>query len=115
MKGVELPINVLVIVAIAIVVLLGLVGLFLAGFLGGSTTFTVAQAKNNACAQLVQRGCATTSTLDVPAGYDVDGNGVITFNSSATGENLQYFCQQKFGVAANNTLACKRNICTCPV
>ena len=73
MKGMELPINLLVIVAVAVIVLLGVVALFLTGFQPiGETLTSSGSAKNNACSQWIGTGCtiAPESILI----YDYDAN-----------------------------------------
>ena len=56
-KGLELPINVLVIVAVAVVVLLGVSILFMTGFLSGGNTLNQSNSWNQACVQ-VKVNCA---------------------------------------------------------
>ena len=56
MKGIELPINILVIVAIAVIVLLGMVALYFAGWTPFSSSLSYQSVKNTACEQLVREG-----------------------------------------------------------
>lgn len=61
MKGMELPINVLIIVAVALIALLGVIALYFSGFNPFSTTMSVEAVKNEACRRLVQeRRCLAT-------------------------------------------------------
>jgi hypothetical protein len=57
MKGIELPVNVLVIVAIAVIVLLGLLTLFMGGFGGFAGTAEQTSAWSKACGSVLS-GCA---------------------------------------------------------
>ena len=117
MKGLELPINVLVVVAVAVIVLLGVVGLFFAGFIGGGGTIALTAARNNACAELISRGCGTTLTENVDVNYDTDSDGLIEPGV----DTLASMCINQFGkftgTGANKIVdesACKRDICACP-
>jgi hypothetical protein len=56
MKGLELPVNILVIIIIAIIVLLALVALFLGGYTGVGV-IDAAGAKAKACSVIINNGC----------------------------------------------------------
>jgi hypothetical protein len=60
MKGLELPVNILVIIIIAIIVLLALVALFLGGYTGVSV-IDAAGAKGKACSVVINSGCSDTA------------------------------------------------------
>ncbi|MFH1229372.1 MAG: hypothetical protein V1678_03030 [Candidatus Aenigmatarchaeota archaeon] len=53
MKGIELPINILVVVAIAVIVLLGLVALYFVGFNPFSNSTSLTALKNKACSDFL--------------------------------------------------------------
>ena len=53
MKGIELPVNVLVIVAIAVIVLLGMLTLFMGGFGGFAGTQEQTSAWSKACGNVL--------------------------------------------------------------
>ena len=76
MKGVELPINVLVIVAVAVIVLLGIAALFITGFSPFSTVSGQESYKNVACAQLVRGGCVD-SPSSITINFDANGDGEV--------------------------------------
>lgn len=105
MKGVELPINILVVVAIAVIVLLGLVALYFIGFNPFSVTTALDSAKNNACRSYLNQyptvcGDATTVSLDYPAG---------------TATDLAAFTNTYYGCTNTATdEACVRRVCGCP-
>jgi len=113
-KGLELPVNVLVIVAVAVIVLLGIVGLYFAGFLPGSKQIALVSAKNNACSELINRGCGTTNATSIYVNYDVNGDGSID-----TQDTLLLLCSVNYGVdnttTDNGETACKRNVCGCAI
>lgn len=56
-KGMELPINTLVVVAVAVIILLGIVAFFIGGFAGSSEVIKNRQAFMNACSGWTQTGC----------------------------------------------------------
>jgi len=78
MKGLELPINVLIIIAIAVIVLLAVIVLFYSGYGSTQGTFTVESAKTDLCYMLAQRyKCNEKSynIYDTNLKYDVNGDG----------------------------------------
>jgi hypothetical protein len=130
MKGLELPINVLVIVAIAVIVLLGIVALYLGGWTPFGSSIGVESVKNEACAELVRKGCnIATSSINIP-NFDADQDGLSGYNSygiaqdigsdtigscgsSATGDlddNLYNLCECYYG--RTSEVECKR-LCGC--
>ena len=52
MKGIELPINVLVIIVIAVIVLLGLIAVYFAGWTPYASSAGVDAIKNDACRKM---------------------------------------------------------------
>ena len=83
MKGIELPINILVIVAVAVIVLLGIVALYFAGFLGPAGTMTQQSAKSKYCALVVRhpQGCTYGVGLNTVLISDFDANKDGTLSS----------------------------------
>ena len=107
MKGVELPINILVIVAIAVIVLLGLVALYFVGFGPFSATAGIEAVKNQACTVLNPRAGCTTDPSSVTVNYDVGNDG------DTSNDNLQEFAEAFYGCADGDT-SCSRRLCSCP-
>lgn len=105
-KGIELPINVLVIIAIAVIVLLGLVALFVFALRSG-VPLEVQLEKGNACTALVNRGCSETAPSEVDVRVDVTGDGRVT----AGEDSLQGLCDKYFGAGGSDT-KCKQ-VCGC--
>jgi hypothetical protein len=128
MKGVELPINVLIIVAVGLIVLLGIVALFFIGWSPFPATVGLESIKNQACRELVQEWQCKIATADIHiANFDADkdeavgtvdtgaqddilgtcGNSLVT----NMGDNLRNLCRCWYNIADENS--CKR-ICGCP-
>lgn len=115
MKGVELPINVLVIVAIAVIVLLGLIALYFLGFGPFSELAGRESIKNNACVQYNQGGC-TKSTKLQSVNYDVDKDGTITpaEDNLYTLATTYYGCTDDTTTTADEAETCAKRLCACP-
>ena len=103
MKGIELPVNVLVIIAVAVLVMLGLVAIY---FANPGNVLAENSARISACSDLQQRGC-DISTSSIPFGYmDYD--------------TLADYCDAKCtgfkDDAYNQELCCKVVVCSgsCP-
>ncbi len=116
MKGVELPINILVIVAIAVIVLLGMVALYFLGMGPFQKTAGLESYKNQACSELV-RNCSV-SPQSIPVSFDADkddqvdpGATSVTDLSTITKDNLMSLCYNYFAAKTEN--AC-RHLCACP-
>jgi hypothetical protein len=110
MKGVSLPINVLVIVVIAIIVLLGIIALYFGGFSPFSTSISVEGVKNAACGELVRRQCMLNPSTMILSDYDIifdaDKSGTIT-----SADTLLALCINFY--SRNTDVDCKR-LCGCP-
>lgn len=106
MKGIELPVNVLVIIAIAVLVLLGMIALYTSGILSLQPV-EVANLKNSACLQLADKGCLATNTETTLVPKDITGDGIID-NS----DNFQTLCENYYSIAAGDTAACIK-LCPC--
>ncbi len=126
MKGVELPINILVIVAVAVVVLLGLVALYFVGWSPFPKTVGLESVKNDACRVLVQekRCSGNTWTIQI-ANYDADGDGQNDGGTRYTGncgdvaqvldDNLFSLCKCVYGYTGTYNVidgSCKK-MCGC--
>lgn len=112
MKGVELPINILVIVAIAVIVLLGLVALYFTGFGPFSATAGQEAIKNQACTDLNPRAGCTDDPSSVWVNYDVNDDGSIDDPATPTNDNFQAFADLFYGCGGDSS--CARRICSCP-
>jgi hypothetical protein len=99
MKGVALPIEVLVIVVVAVIVLLGIIAVFFTGWSPFASTAGVESIKNNACRQLV---------LGKNCGVNPDQ---ISVSDLTNINNLQELCDTYYG-SGGSPEACK-NVCGC--
>jgi len=103
-KAIVLPINILVIVAIATVAMLGLVGVYGVGYNPFSSAMGLESVKNLACRQLVMGGCKV-NTSEITVNYDANKDGNI---SSA--DTLSELCKNFFG--RRDEKSCKQ-LCGC--
>jgi hypothetical protein len=120
MKGLELPVNTLVVISIAVLVMLGLVAMFMAGT-GPFTIVVEMSAKGSACNVLTSANC------EIPV-----GSVPIEFGDYKT---LYEYCESKYishyvvmygkdiydaetdtfyGESADVKQYCKSFICGCP-
>ena len=91
-KGIELPINILVIVAVAIIVLLGVIALFYSTWFKSTTPIDLNAATSRAC-NAVRGDCNVVTTNIVISPAYVNAAQL----SSAT---LSALCINEFGIAA---------------
>ncbi|MEM5804484.1 MAG: hypothetical protein QXU82_01405 [Candidatus Aenigmatarchaeota archaeon] len=102
-KGIELPVNVLVIIAVAVLVMLGLIAIY---FANPGNVLAENSARNAACSELQSRGC-DSNTANIPFKY-------LNYT------NLYNYCQSKCKDyatdARNQDLCCKTVVCAgaCP-
>jgi len=122
MKGIELPINVLIIVAIAIIVLIALVGMFYSPVNQSGDSVSLDIAKSQACRSLViGYDCKDISTSKPLAShtagtgalilvkvdnYDVDGIG----GANSAGDTLWKLCNEKYYATTDSDC---RKLCGC--
>jgi hypothetical protein len=122
MKGVELPINVIVLVVLALIVLLGILALFFGVWPQGSTGINLEGAKNGACQILISTNCGSPSSVNVKD-FDADKDGTLnevgpesSINAADCGkpgfkDNLAMLCLCWYGA---NEADCKTRVCGCP-
>ncbi|MFH1229374.1 MAG: hypothetical protein V1678_03040 [Candidatus Aenigmatarchaeota archaeon] len=106
MKGIELPINILVVVAIAVIVLLGMVALYFIGIGPMNTTTSLEATKNTACRLYNGPGMQCINAASVVVYYPA-GNSTPT--------TLSDFTNDKYGCSNTATDEnCARRVCGCP-
>jgi len=126
MKGIELPINILIIIAIAIIVLIALIAMFYPAFAGGSAIMNSETAKTRLCQIMVEaKKCNVNSNTITISDFDADRDGSNDGGSTwvfgvggspcadATGtgqDNLASLCKCYYSVDAEVT--CKK-MCGC--
>jgi hypothetical protein len=115
MKGVELPINVLVIIVIAVIVLLAIVAVYFAGWTPYASSAGVDAIKNDACRKMSYDCSKDPTTIEI-TNFDVDGDGSSGVDASGapidTGDNLQELCETYYDVGPTDLDACRR-LCGC--
>jgi hypothetical protein len=113
MKGAELPINVLIILALAVIVLIAVLLMFYTPFSTGSSTVSLDTAKSQACHSLISGyGCSTTVDLKLIAVYNYNADDDANGNMNTLQDNLQALCEHKYQIPATDTAAC-RKLCGC--
>ncbi len=133
MKGIELPINILVIIAVAVIVLLGVIALYFSGFMGPAGIVTQDAAKSSACKLVMSNvgGCMSSDPTAIVLGetgvppFDANRDGHLcytgTTDTACAGppalptDTLQLLCQTYYGIssAATDRVAQCRKVCGC--
>jgi hypothetical protein len=104
MRGVELPINVLVIVVIAVIVLLAVVAVYFAGWTPYASSAGTDAIKNDLCRRL-SYDCSKDPTT-IPSNFDVGDDG------STANDNLQGLCEVYYDITPADLDGCRR-LCGC--
>ncbi|MCD6477152.1 MAG: hypothetical protein J7K26_03280 [Candidatus Aenigmarchaeota archaeon] len=76
MKGIELPINLLVIISIAVIVLLGLIAMYTLGIGPFTASVGLESVKNAACAALQRDNCVSP-TDEIIVNFDANKDGEV--------------------------------------
>ena len=106
MKGFSLSINMLVLMIIAVIVLIGVLGLYMGAWGPGSKGLTIEAAKSNACRQLINSGCDPNKLDTIQVGIDLNGDG------DKTNDHLMDLCENEYGCSAGDTDCCLE-VCGC--
>jgi len=119
LKGIELPINVIIVISIAVIVLLSVISLYFSGWLSGTGTINIEVVKNDACRRLLMN-CFNDVNLITIDNFDADSDGKIdsgigtgdcdnkTMTATAR-DNLYMLCKCHYNA---NEDEC-RDICMC--
>jgi len=114
MKGIELPVNILIIIAIAVIVLIALIAMFYPAFTSGGKTVSLDVARSQACRSLVEGySCITTATLAniMVNKFDVDKDGSVNdIGTSDADDNLDNLCLTWYQTADDGMC---RKMCGC--
>jgi hypothetical protein len=102
-KGIELPINILVIVAVAIIVLLGVIALFYSSWFSGTGPVTAESAKSRACSIANRLGCTdSTGAATQASAIYMTADGLPGGNPLyKTYHNLEEFCLGEYQTTTN--------------
>ena len=128
MKGLELPINTLIIIVLAVLVLIAIIVLFSTGISMPKESVSLQTALNNACMELLNSNCnKPLQNVGTPY-FDSDRDGVVgdvgvwmvicyqTPAPGAAGDNLYQLCTCWFQLNRsdpNFRNDCKK-LCGCP-
>ncbi|MFH7909995.1 MAG: hypothetical protein QXY29_03275 [Candidatus Aenigmatarchaeota archaeon] len=139
MKGIELPINLIIIIIIAAVVLLGVLYLFSGSFTTSGGTVSLESARSQGCQELIRSGkCGDVNTIFNIMIKDFDANKNRHINdkpapSNLYGDNLAALCYNYyncpcFGISTETTPpsyfpikdenclnCCNKKVCGCLV
>jgi len=110
-KGIELPINVIIIVVLALIVLLAIVALFFGIWPSGRDTVSIEAAKSNACQILIGMGCEGSTESIPTTGFDVGSDDDTP--GGTDNNNLQGLCETYYGIEDGEEEDCKRIVCRC--
>jgi hypothetical protein len=102
MKGIQLPVNILIIVVIAVIILVAVIGFFYSSWRPSTGTISVESSKNSACQVLNGRECSMSV-------YDIAVSPPIEDIST-----LDQLCIRKYGIKDDSDFEknCKA-ICMC--
>jgi hypothetical protein len=117
MKGVELPINTMVIIVLAVIILLALVAMYFSGFSPFSTAVGIEGVRGDACRRLVQEnGCRVASYTITITGFDANKNNNMSAGKSWDWNDTAMSTALKCGTTATGPTASQDNLaalCNC--
>jgi hypothetical protein len=106
LKGLELPVNTMIVVVVCLIVLLAIVALFYGTWNSGKGALSQEAAKNSACQALVAMSCnadpSSISVRDFDADRDGNLNTVGNLKgacNSAQGDTLYMLCKCWYGIS----------------
>lgn len=98
MKGIELPINILVIVAVAIIVLLGVIALFYSSWFGSTQPVGLEAAKSQCCNVVSRMNNCSVNPAGIPCVY-------------GAAQNLSALCTLYYNLSSSDNRGCLRYVC----
>lgn len=112
-KGIQLPTNMLVVLALGIIVFFALLLFFLNNYGQPGGTVSLESAKTDACTRLLSSGqCSSTSAPSqiLVYGYDANNNGNLN-----DGDNLEELCRNYYAADLSDIITtCSIRVCNCP-
>lgn len=113
MKGLELPINMIIVVAVALLVLMTVFVFFLGSTGSGLGSIEKANLKNRMCTALSSGySCNPTNVNSISVtGYKKSGGGIVPTTEATSRVTLLELCQLD---GISDAAACARS-CGCPV
>jgi len=103
MRGIELPVNAIVIVALALVALIAIVGFFYPEFFTSTGTVSVRTALNKACIRLLRYNCEDITTHIQTVDFDADMDGIVG-EAAINGDNLYFLCRNYYQTPCINQM-----------
>jgi len=139
MRGIELPINVLVIIMLAVIVLIAVLALYFGGFVQPASSMSLESARQQACTELIQKGLCgdKAGPLMIPIkNFDANKDGKLEYAEFVSGsgiylgDNLSQLCinyfncptttvttggQLSFQFEVADQECCAKKVCNCLV
>lgn len=124
MKGAELPINTLIIIVIALVILIAVIAIFFGVYNPSKEGINLEAAKSNACQMLASMNCGVSPASIIINNFDADKDGTVgdigtwTWGDScspspaADGDNLASLCACQYSINTNDA-DCRKTVCGC--
>lgn len=103
-----MPINLLIIIIVAVIVLIALVGFFILGWGQTSAGISAEAARASACQRLIIDCTRSASTIKID-NFDADKDGSLDPGTTSTTDNLETLCSEYFGLSETD---CKES-CGC--
>jgi hypothetical protein len=113
MKGLELPVNILILLVIAIIVLIAISVLFYGTYSGSSNGFGLAKAKNTACTMVISIGCDKAKSEEIMVNFDANKDGKIDSADTLSELCINFYMIGTEGHPDDQT--CKSQICNCKI
>jgi hypothetical protein len=107
MKGIELPINILVIVAVAIIVLLGVIALFYSSWFPVTQPVNIESVKSQMCSSANRMGC-----VEAAVGLKTNYQGKdLSLGGDRTALDGGSICGTYYQVPDDEWRTCLTNVC----
>ncbi len=121
MRGVELPISAIILIALAIIALIALIAFLYPEFLGQSESFSVVSVKNTACMEFLDNNC-DVDPMNIDVNFDADRNGEAiprtdcdrSCGPGISCDNLRTLARCWFGCPDLTIVQCAKKLCGCP-
>lgn len=116
MKGLDLSINFIILIALALIVLIAAYSLFFGAWQAQKSGFDIEAAKSAGCRALRAKGCydyvneePTDTDKIIISGFDVNGDS----EPGNEFDTLTLFCSKYMGVLSKED--CRKIVCDCEV
>jgi len=106
MKGLELPVNVMIILVLGMIILIAVIVLVYDGYKPSINSVDQTTAKNNACGVLTSLGCSVSTSSIVISNFDTNKDNILD-NS----DTLMSLCENFYSITDEGD--CRTEICGC--